>query len=122
MVHCLRLIRPDSHRSPDVPATFETKAQPTIRNGSERREAVSLAPNEARMTMMRRGNLPRWFNCKLTYLLSGQARCRFRAAEHAIHCEDGAATMPIRPLQLVVSLTVASFTALIVPRWFTFCV
>jgi hypothetical protein len=35
--------------------------------------------------------------------LSGLARRPFRAAEHAIHCEDGAATMTAGPLQRVVS-------------------
>ena len=38
----------------------------------------------------------------LTTLLSGRTRRPFRAAERAIHCDDGAATMIAGPLQHVV--------------------
>jgi len=38
----------------------------------------------------------------LTISLSGQAQRPFRAAEHAIHCEDGAASLTAGPLQRVV--------------------
>ena len=42
-------------------------------------------------------------SCCLTTELSGQARRPFRAAEHTIHCEDGAATIATGPLERVVS-------------------
>jgi hypothetical protein len=38
----------------------------------------------------------------LTIQLSGLARRRFRAAERAIYCEDGAATMTAGPLERIV--------------------
>jgi len=41
---------------------------------------------------------------RLTITLSGLARRVFRAAEHAIHCEDGAATMTAGPLERIVRL------------------
>src|SRR5438270_321119 len=49
-------------------------------------------------------------SCPLTTQLSGRPRPPLRAAEHAIHCEDGAPTLNHGPLQRVVRANIPYLT------------
>jgi len=60
---------------------------------------------------------PAVVECNLTTQLSGRPRPPLRAAEHAIHCEDGAATMNHGPLKRVVSSHMRPFQYCGRRRW-----
>jgi hypothetical protein len=62
--------------------------------------ALASAPNAfaAFWSLFKSAISASMWSCDLTTELSGQARRQFRAGEHAIYCEHGAATMTVGPL------------------------